>query len=68
MDEMRINSSFLKAWVSTVLSNVLKSKGLDIDISISKFEMTRDDNTKKLKLNASFEGTATDDQLMKLIK
>ena len=67
MDEMKIKSSFLKAIVSTLISKFLKSKGIDIDISISEFEMTRTDDSKMLKLTVKAEGTCTDDQLINFV-
>lgn len=67
MDEMKIKSSFMKALLSTVLCKFLRSKGIDIDISISDFEMSRDDQSKKLKMHVRAEGTCTDEQLTKLI-
>jgi len=67
MDEMKIKSSFLKAIISTLICKFLKSKGIDIDISISEFEMTRTDDSKMMKLTVKAEGTCTDDQLTKLV-
>lgn len=67
MDEMKIKSGFMKAIISTVICKFLKSKGIDIDISIAELEMTRTDDSKMLKLTIKAEGTCTDDQLTKLI-
>lgn len=66
MDEMKIKSSFMKALLSTILTNFLRSKGIEIDISIADFEMTRDDNTKQLKMSVRAEGSCTDEELTKL--
>lgn len=69
MDEMRIDTAFAKAIISTVISNVLKSKGIDVDISFSSLEVTRDDNTKEMKIKTrlALDGTVTDEQLRKLV-
>lgn len=67
MDEMRIKSSFMKALVSTAVEKFLRSKGIDIDISISNLELVRDDQTKKLKISLNADAECTDDQLSKLI-
>lgn len=67
MDEMKIKSGFMKAILSTVICRFLKSKGIDIDISIVEFEVTRKDEDKKLKLVLKAEGECTDDQLTNLV-
>lgn len=67
MDEMKITTSFAKAFISTLISNILRSNGIDIDISISQLELTRDDTTKKTRILIKAEGNATDEQLTKLI-
>ena len=67
MDEMKIKSGFMKAILSTVICRFLKSKGIDIDISIVEFEVTRKDEDKKLKLVLKAEGECTDDQLTSLV-
>jgi hypothetical protein len=67
MDEMRIKSSFMKAILSTVAEKFLRSKGIEIDISISDLEVVRDDTTKKLKISVNADAECTDDQLSKLI-
>lgn len=69
MDEMRIDTAFAKAIISTVISNVLKSKGIDVDISFSSLEIKRDDSTKetKIKTRLDLDGTVTDEQLRKLV-
>lgn len=67
MDEMKIQSNFMKAILSTVISKYLRSKNLDIDVSISEFEMKRDDHSKKTKINVRVEGTCTDEQLTRMI-
>lgn len=66
MDEMKIKTSFMKALVSTAISKLIRSKGMEIDISISEFELTHDNNDK-LKLAIKAEGSCTEDQLLKLV-
>ena len=66
MDEMKIKSAFMKALVSTLISKILRSKGIEIDISISEFDMRHGDDGK-LNLAIKAEGTCTDEQLTKLV-
>lgn len=68
MDEMIMDTAFAKAMISTVISNVLKSKGIDVDISFSSLEIKRDDSTKetKIKTKLDLDGVITDEQIRKL--
>ena len=66
-DEMKIKSSFMKSLISSAVSKILRSKGIEIDISILEFELHRDDDTKRLKASVKADVECTDDQLSKLI-
>ena len=66
MDEMKIKTNFMKALLSTVICKLLRSKGIEIDISISEFEIKHGED-EKLHLCVKAEGTCTDDQLTKLV-
>lgn len=66
MDEMKIKTNFMKALISTVICKFLRSKGIEIDISISEFEIKHGED-EKLHLSVRAEGTCTDEQLSKLV-
>ena len=66
MDEMKIKTNFMKALLSTVVSKLLRSKGIEIDLSISEFDMKHGEDGK-LNLVVKAEGTCTDEQLTKLV-
>ena len=66
MDEMKIKTNFMKAILSTVICKFLRSKGIEIDISISEFEIIHGQD-EKVHLTVKAEGTCTDEQLTKLV-
>ena len=66
MDQMLVNTSFMKALISSAISKILRSNGIDVDLTISKLEITHPENGKT-KLVLSAEGTCTDEALTKML-
>lgn len=67
IDEMKVKTNFLKAFVSTGISWFLRHKGLNVDVSLDHFDLSHADGDN-IKLKLSISGECAEDELMKLFK
>lgn len=60
-DMILLNTKFGKALVSTIISRFLRSKGIDINVSLMKFNLERSEKGWDVNVSATADGTITDE-------
>lgn len=62
-DMILINTKIGKALVSTIISRFLRSKGIDVNISLMNFNLERSEDNKGwiVNMSATADGTITDE-------